>query len=163
MTLRGLLASAVPALLIACAGGEEPAASPRPEPEPDPVTRLPATLVGPEGDTVDVSEDSAAVVYLWMPLAGHPATERDLRALERIAESGRARVIPIQLTPEHRNAAQTQVNDLGLSMPVYLADSCILASMDLRHLPSALLAVPGSTATATGFGSASRLLLGSRR
>ncbi|MGM0628329.1 MAG: hypothetical protein ACQETZ_09220 [Candidatus Fermentibacterota bacterium] len=160
MIPRSLLTSAVLVLLLACSGDDGPAPSPQPELEPDPVARLPATLVGPEGDTVDVAGDSAVVVYLWLPLAGHRPTERDLRALARMAQSGRARVLPIQLSSGSRNAAQTQVNGLGLSMAVYLADSCILQSMDARHLPSVLLVRPGGQRAARGFGAASRLLLG---
>lgn len=160
MIPRSLLTSVLLALMLACSGDDGPAPSPRPEPEPDPVACLPASLVGPEGDTVDVAGDSAVVVYLWLPLEGHRPTERDLRALARMAESGRARALPIQLSPGSRNAAQTQVNGLGLSMAVYLADSCILESMDARHLPSVLLLKPGSQRTATGFGAASRMLLG---
>lgn len=159
MITRSLLTSAVLALLLACSGDDGPAPTHQPQPEPDPVARLPASLVGPEGDTVDVSSDSAVVVYLWLPLEDHQPTERDLRALARMSESGRARVLPIQLSAGSRNAAQTQVNGLGLSMAVYLADSCILQSMDARHLPSVLLVTPGAQRAATGFGAASRLLL----
>ena len=160
MIYRSLLTCAFLTLLMACSGDDGPAPSPVPEPEPDPVACLPASLVGPEGDTVDVAGDSAVVVYLWLPLNGHAPTERDLQALSRMAESGKARVLPIQLSPESRNAAQTQVNGLGLSMAVYLADSCILQSMNARHLPSVLLVRPGGQRAANGFGAASRLLLG---
>ncbi len=153
--LPALLALAV----MACSEGERSATPAQPPPDEDPVARLPAAVVGPNGDSVDIGADSAAVVYLWLPIKGHRPTERDLRALDRITETGRARVLPIQLTAEARNAAQTQVNGLELSMPVYRADSCILQSMDQGHLPSVLLIVPGSQSTATGFGAVSRLLL----
>lgn len=161
MTRPSAAAAAVALLLLACTGGGE-APQPRadlPEPE-EPVACLPATLTGPDGDTVSVSGDSAALVYLWLPLPGHSPTETDLRGLDGIARSGRARVLPVQLDAASRNLAQTQVNDLGLSMPVYLADSCILQAMGSEHLPAALLVTPGEQRRATGFGAPSRLLLG---
>jgi len=160
--MKRRLALVAGALVLSCGGqsdGPSPAdETPAPETEAR-VTSLPAELVGPEGQTVSVSGDSAALVYLWLPLPGHSPTEGDLRALAGIHRSGRARALPIQLDAASRNLAQTQVNGLGLSMPVYLADSSILESLGEGHLPAALLATPGRHRTATGFGSPSRLLL----
>ena len=147
--------------LLACGREPQPQQVSSRQPSEPPPPCLPAVVTGPEGDTVSLAGDSAVIVYLWLPLSGHPPTESDLQALAGIADAGRARVLPIQLSPQARNEAQTQVNGLGLSMPVYLADSCILDTLANRQLPAVLLLTPGQARASSGFGAPNRLLLSS--
>ncbi|MBN2586192.1 MAG: hypothetical protein JXA64_02005 [Candidatus Fermentibacteraceae bacterium] len=118
---------------------------------------LPGTLLSPTGDTVTVGPDTAVVLYYWLPLDMYGEMERDLLFLASLDST----VIPLPIQPDHetRNHAQRVVNNLGISLTVYLADSSIMDMIDSTILPYTLLLFPGENPVAgTGFGSPARLL-----
>ena len=152
--LRGLLPLVLAALACGGGGGREAAHDDSPAP-----LRLPGTLSEPSGARVDVSSDSAVVIYCWMPLPGYAPAEEDLRFLAGLDGTAGARVFAVQLDPACRNAAQTQVNDLGIALPVFLADSVLARAVPCGVLPVAVLFVRGGgTAVETGSGCVQRLL-----
>jgi len=126
-------------------------------PPPPSAVELPGTLIAPTGDTLAVLPDIAVVVYYWLPLELYEEAEEDLIFLASLGEG----FMPLPVQPDHdsRNHAQTIVNDLEISLPVYLADSVFMESMDCRILPVCRIMEPGGTIlTADGFGSPRRLL-----
>lgn len=151
---RLVLASAG-ALLSAAAGCGRPEPT---IPQAPPPLRLPGGMTAPDGMPVDVSGDSAAVVYYWIPLEGYPPSAEDLAWIEEARHQGHA-VMPVQFDEDSRNAAQTQVNDLGIPLPVYLADSSLAAAIPDGILPVAVLFARGAEPRVeTGTGCAERLL-----
>lgn len=129
-------------------------------PEDAPPVRLsiPGSLTGPDGLGPDFSTDSAAVVYYWMPLDGYAAVDSDLVSLAGLADRG-VRPLPVQFGADGRNAAQEHLNAMGVSMPVYLADSVLASSIPSDVVPVAVLYRRGAPpAVETGFGCAARLL-----
>jgi hypothetical protein len=150
------LAGPALALLLLCASGcgdDEPAVPPPPEP-----LRLPGLLTTPDGSAVDVSSDSMAVIFFWLPLSGYAPSEQDLAGIRDARRQGLG-VFPVQFDPESRNTAQTQVNAMGLSLPVFLADSSLAAAIPCSILPVAVLFARGAEPQfETGEGCVSRLL-----
>jgi hypothetical protein len=142
--------------LAACSCGRGPDVPLQVAPGP---LRLPGGLSGPSGEIVDVSGDSAAVIFYWLPLHGYPPVEDDLRFIAGPGGTSSTRVFAVQLDPGSRNAAQTQVNDLGITLPVYLADSALARAIPCGILPVAVMYVRGRPAVIeTGSGSVERLL-----
>jgi hypothetical protein len=139
---------------MACGcGNEEPAV-----PQAPPPFRLPGGLAAPDGAVVDVSADSCAIVYYWLPLDGYGPAAGDLVGIDDARGQGRA-IFPVQFDPESRNAAQTQVNELGISIPVYLADSSLAEAIPCDILPVAVLFARGrAPRSEAGEGCVSRLL-----
>lgn len=152
---RGALTAvllALPPLLASCGGGGVP------EDATPEILNVPGTLTGPDGLRPDFSLDSAALVYNWMPLDGYAMVDSDLVSLAGLAGRG-VRPIPVQFSVEGRNAAQSHLNDLGVSMPVYLADSVLASCIPRDVLPAAVLFRRGAPPSVeTGFGCAARLL-----
>ncbi len=128
------------------------------EDAPPEVLNVPGTLTGPDGLPPDLSLDSALVVYYWMPLDGYAAVDSDLVALAGLADRG-VRAVPVQFTVEGRNASQAHLNAMGVSMPVYLADSVLASCIPADVIPAAVLFRRGAPPeTGTGFGCVARLL-----
>lgn len=99
------------------------------------------------------------VVFFWLPLPGYPPAEEDLRFIAGLEQAPAVRVFAVQLDAGARNAAQTQVNELGIPLPVYLADSALAAAVPCGVLPVAVMYVRGGPAVVeTGSGSVQRLL-----
>jgi hypothetical protein len=141
-------------LSLACGCGDEGPAVP----QAPPPFRLPGGLAAPDGAVVDVSADSSAIVYYWLPLDGYRPAAVDLAGINDARRQGRA-VFPVQFDPESRNAAQTQVNELEVSIPVYLADSSLAAAIPCDILPVAVLfAIGRAPRSEAGEGCVSRLL-----
>ncbi|NLP04513.1 hypothetical protein GX411_00985 [Candidatus Fermentibacteria bacterium] len=106
-----------------------------------------------------MSADSAIVLYLWLPLPGHPGPEADLEAIECIGTDGDVAAFAVQTSPAARNSAQEQVNSFGMVLPVFLADSAVARCIPPGNLPAAVLFGPGgSIAVETGFGAVERIL-----
>lgn len=142
--------------LAACSCGRGPDVPAPSTPEP---LHLPGSLAGPAGETVDVSGDSAAVVFFWLPLPGYPPVEEDLRFIAGLDQAPSVRVFAVQFDPAGRNAAQTQVNELGIPLPVFLADSALAATVPCGLLPVAVMYVTGGPPVIeTGSGCVGRLL-----
>lgn len=141
-------------LSIACGCGEEQPAVP----QAPPPFRLPGGLAAPDGAVVDVSADSSVIVYYWLPLDGYRPAAGDLVGIAEARGQGWA-IFPVQFDPESRNAGQTQVNELGISIPVYLADSSLAEAIPYDILPVAVLFARGrAPRSEAGEGCVSRLL-----
>ncbi|MBD3369129.1 hypothetical protein GF402_02045 [Candidatus Fermentibacteria bacterium] len=119
---------------------------------------IPGTLISPPGDTVSVRRDSMLLLYHWLPLAGHPDMENDLRQLDRIRNDSVVRVIPVQFDEAVRNEAQRVVNDLGLSLPVYLGDAILQKHLSSGVLPLSALVTMEEELRSAGYGSPRRIL-----
>jgi hypothetical protein len=118
---------------------------------------LPGMLLSPTGDTVTFGPDTAVVLYYWLPMDMYGEMERDLLFLASLDST----VIPLPIQPDHetRNHAQRVVNNLDISLTVYLADSSVMEMIDCSILPYTVLLLPGEApVTGTGFGSPARLL-----
>lgn len=139
-------------MTASCGGGDA-----RVDEVPAPIS-LPGRLSGPDGAAPDVSLDSAVLVYTWIPMDGFAAVDSDLAGLPALRDSG-FRVLPMQFSVEDRNMAQAHVNGLGISLPVYLADSCFASSIPFDVMPVAVLYRRGAPPSIeSGFGCARRLL-----
>lgn len=147
----GAVAAALVLLAPAC-GEQAPAAPPGPPP-----LRLPGRLEAPDGSRVDVSADSAVILYYWMPLEGYDPSEADLAGICDARRRG-LEIFPVQFDIESRNAAQVQVNDQGISLPVFLADSSLARAIPCGALPVAVIYARGAPPrTETGEGCVARL------
>jgi hypothetical protein len=121
------------------------------------IVELPGVVLSPGGDTVSIGPETAVVLYYWLPLDLYAEMERDLLFLSSLDSTIVA--LPIQPDHETRNHAQRVVNNLGISLPVYLADSSVMETVDCSILPYTLLLLPGEEPVAeSGFGSPARLL-----
>ncbi|MBD3278622.1 MAG: hypothetical protein GF388_09995 [Candidatus Aegiribacteria sp.] len=117
---------------------------------------LPGALVAPSGDTVQVPAETTVLLYYWLPLDLYPSMEIDLEYLASLDSA--YMVLPVQPDPESRNHAQRTVNNLGVVLPVYLADSSVMSMMSCEILPVCLAITPGGEIlTEAGFESPSRL------
>jgi hypothetical protein len=122
------------------------------------VAALPGVVTDPAGVTVSPDTGVSVLIYYWIPLCDHEQTEEDLIALAAAA-SPLLLVLPVQPEAASRNFAQTLINDLGISLPVCLADSGVILAVGSGMLPSALLILPdGSEFRETGFGCPARIL-----
>lgn len=146
--------------LLSCGGNGEPVT----DPIADPVTAPPAdvvvpgTITGPAGDTLTAGPGERVLIYFWIPLNLEIELEQDLMYLASLGDSTLL-VVPVQADPESRNLAQTQVNGLGVSLTVYLADPQTMSALDVSMLPSAVLLSPGGGRVEEfGFGAPARLL-----
>jgi hypothetical protein len=122
-----------------------------------PTVQLPGVLIAPTGDTVDALLETNVILYYWLPLAKHDEMQADLLFLASLDTT--CLVLPIQPDHDSRNHAQRVINNLGISLPVYLADPSVMEKVDTDILPSCLiLTTEGEEITGNGFGSPSRLL-----
>jgi hypothetical protein len=119
--------------------------------------QLPGVLVAPSGDTVDVLLETDVILYYWLPLYKHDEMQADLLFLASLDTTILA--LPVQPDHDSRNHAQRVINNMGISLPVYLADFDVMKKMDTDILPSCLiLTTEGEEIAGNGFGSPSRLL-----
>ncbi len=129
------------------------------EPAGPPPLRLPGSLADPAGNPVDVSGDSMVVIYHWLSLEGYEAVAADIVEAASRPEIPGVRILAVQFSPRTRNAAQEAVNSLGVSLPVYLADSVLGSVIPRDVLPVAVLfSRDARPRIETGFGAVGRLL-----
>ncbi|OPL17840.1 MAG: hypothetical protein AVO35_08145 [Candidatus Aegiribacteria sp. MLS_C] len=147
-------------LILAPSCSEETEADPGPaDPAgtPELSVQLPGVILAPAGDTLALQPGRSAIIYYWLPLALYGEMGEDLLFLASLDST--VLPIPIQPDAESRNHAQRIVNDLGISLPVYLADSSVMRTVETDILPFAMLLSPGGESRSeSGFGSPSRLL-----
>ena len=119
---------------------------------------LPGVVTDPSGAAVSPDTGVSVLIYYWIPLCDHQQTEDDLTTLAAAATPLLV-VLPVQPDAASRNFAQTLINDLGISLPVCLADQEVINALGGEILPSALLLRPdGSELRETGFGCPVRIL-----
>jgi hypothetical protein len=130
-----------------------------------PVLSIPGTIQLPGSDgfmEMDESSCEAVLLYCWLPLGGYPESENDLEFLDTVQERG-ITPVPVQFNPEVRNASQTQLNTLGISMSVALGDNTLKEFLEIHSLPvAALVRADGSVVRASGFGCIERTLRGNQ-
>lgn len=138
-------------LAVGCDGGGQP-----PDAAPA-VLRIPGVMTGPDGMTVDVSGENEVILYYWMPLDGYGDVDSELAELASRPDTA-SRVFPVQFSNGERNTAQSAVNSLGISLPVFLADASLASAIPLDILPVAVLFRRGAPPLVeTGFGCVQRL------
>lgn len=157
MTAAGRMRTVCLAAMLACCRSEGDGLA-REQAPPTPPS-LPGSLFAPDGTRASVSADSAIVLYLWLPLPGHPGPEADLEAIAGTGTDGDVAAFAVQTCSAARNSAQEQANSLGIVLPVFLADSAVARCIPREALPVAVLFGPGgSIRVETGFGAVERLL-----
>jgi hypothetical protein len=120
--------------------------------------QLPGILIAPTGDTVQAPPGIDVILYYWLPLEKYDEMQEDLFFLASL--DSLYLVIPLQPNHESRNHAQRVVNNIGISLPVFLADSAVMEVIDTSILPSCLiLTSDGCEFSENGFGAPSRLLI----
>ena len=119
--------------------------------------QLPGILIAPTGDTVQALPGTDVLLYYWLPLDKYADMQDDLRFLASLETL--YLVLPLQPDYESRNHAQRVVNNMGISLPVFLADSAIMEMIDTSILPSChIMTTEGDVFSESGFGAPSRLL-----
>ena len=157
--MRSLFATALCLLVLtaACGEGEEEATTFSDSTAT--VTRtadLPGVLVSPSGDTVRVPPETTVILYYWLPLEMYPEMKNDLENLASMDSI--FLVLPVQPDAESRNHAQRTVNNLEIVLPVYLADSSVMSTLNCEVLPFCMAFTPGGEVLSeAGFESPSRL------
>ena len=131
-------------------------------PPPIPAVTIPGSITGPDtsgvGRGVDISSRDAVVLYYWLPLSGYGEAESDLTFLAG-ASNASVLTLPIQFDPDSRNHAQNLVNELGISLTVFMGDSVLLKYLSPDILPLTILLLPGGETRETGFGGPERLFV----
>lgn len=132
---------------------------------PEQVLSLPGTVLLPGADgffEMNESDHNAVLLYCWLPLGEYTGNESDLLSLSTVHERG-ITAIPVQFTSAVRNASQTQLNELGISLSVALGDEELKDFLVTDHLPVAsLVRSDGTVVSAYGFGCVERTLRGSQ-
>lgn len=119
--------------------------------------QLPGVLIAPTGDTVHALLETDVILYYWLPLEKYEEMQDDLRFLASLDTSYLA--LPVQPDHESRNHAQRILNNMGLSLPVYLADSNVMEMMNTGILPTCvILTSDGDEISGNGFGAPARLV-----
>jgi len=122
-----------------------------------PAVQLPGILIAPTGDTVQVPPGTDVIFYYWLPLDKYADMQDDLRFLASLDTL--YLVLPLQPDHESRNHAQRVVNNMEISLPVFLADPAVMEVIDTSILPSCLIMTSiGEVFSESGFGAPSRLL-----
>ncbi len=119
--------------------------------------QLPGVLIAPTGDTVQALLETDVILYYWLPLEKYEEMQDDLRFLASLDTSYLA--LPVQPDHESRNHAQRILNNMGLSLTVYLADSTVMEMMNTGILPTCvILTSDGDEISGNGFGAPARLV-----
>jgi len=150
-------------LAAGCKDKDQPAAATLEEEIP--VLSIPGTLELPGTDgfvEMDESTSEAILLYCWLPLGEYPESQEDLLFLASVQERG-ITPVPVQFSPEVRNASQTQLNSLEIPVSVALGDDSVKNFLEIGNLPAAALVLAdGSVTRAYGFGCIERTLRGGR-
>ncbi len=130
-----------------------------------PLLSVPGVILLPDStDFIEMteSEHDAILLYCWLPMGQYPESENDLEFLSTVSERG-ITPVPVQFSAEVRNASQTQMNQLGISISVALGDDSLKNFIVVDNLPAAaLVRKDGSVVRAYGFGCAERTLRGTQ-
>ncbi|MCP4647849.1 MAG: hypothetical protein GY852_09000 [bacterium] len=130
---------------------------------PAPVLSVPGVILLPQSEDFTEMEESgydAILLYCWLPMGQYPESENDLSFLSTVLERG-ITPVPIQFNTEVRNASQTQLNQMGISLSVALGDDSLRSFFIEDVLPAAVLVrSDGSIMKAYGFGCAERVVRG---
>lgn len=128
-----------------------------------PVLSVPGTILLPDTNgffEMEESEHDAILLYCWLPFGEYPESESDLAFLATVHER-EVTPVPVQFSSEVRNASQTQLNTLGISISVALGDDALKDFFVADNLPvAALVRADGSVVRAYGFGCVERALRG---
>ena len=131
----------------------------------EPTLSIPGSILLPEADDfteLNEAEHDAILLYCWLPMGEYPQSTNDLQFLSTIHDRN-ITAIPIQFSTTVRNASQTQLNEMGISLSVALGDDSLENFLDIKTLPTAVLVrKDGSIERADGFGCAERSLRGSQ-
>ena len=120
--------------------------------------QLPGVLIAPTGDTVQALPETDVIFYYWLPLDKYDEMQDDLRFLASLDTL--YLVLPLQPDHESRNHAQRVVNNMEISLPVFLADPAVMEVIDTGILPTCLIMTSeGEVFSESGFGAPSRLLV----
>ena len=151
-------ASLLLALTAGCTGGSDETSSEQPVQE-IPVLSVPGTIQIPSGDGLaafDESGHEAVLLYCWIPMGEYEESLPDLHFLNTLADRG-ITAVPVQFSTEVRNAAQSQLNTLGIPLGVALGSDSLRAFLNTEMLPSAALVLnTGEVFRESGFGAAER-------
>ena len=130
-----------------------------------PVLSIPGTVLLPDTSgflEMEESAHDAVLLFCWLPIGGYPESENDLEILSTVNSRG-ITPVPVQFSPAVRNASQTQLNSLGISISVALGDDELKNFLITDNLPVAvLLQADGTVVRAYGFGCVERTLRGAR-
>jgi hypothetical protein len=125
------------------------------------VLSVPGVILLPDSagfSELEESELDAILLYCWLPMGQYPESENDLLFLSTLEERD-ITPVPVQFNSAVRNASQTQLNQLGISLSVALGDDSVKNFMGVGALPAAaLVRSNGSIVRAEGFGCAERVL-----
>lgn len=129
--------------------------------EPEKVLSVPGviSLPGENGFTDMVEhEQQAVLLYCWVPIGEYQESESDLGFLAALAERG-ITPVPVQFSTQVRNAAQNQLNGLGIALPVALGSDSVRIFMNISCMPAAVLVQKnGEIHRGNGFGCAERVV-----
>lgn len=133
------------------------------EVEPVPELSVPGTILLPDTDgfiELEESSHEAILLYCWLPVGQYRESESDLEFLATVHERG-ITPVPVQFSSIVRNASQTQLNSLGISISVALGDEALKEFLITDNLPVAtLVRSDGTAVSAYGFGCVERTLRG---
>ena len=124
-----------------------------------PVLSIPGTIMMPSETGMSEfaeEEHQTVLLYCWIPMGQYAESEADLLFLASLGNR-EITAVPIQFTSEVRNAAQDQLNSLGIPVAVAIGDDSLKQFMNLAILPAAVLVQSnGEMVLQTGFGCAER-------
>jgi hypothetical protein len=155
-------------LLLITASCEQPEEATDPLPDSTvtvqrPPLQVPGTITGPDSagipQDIEFSGKDALLVYYWIPMIDYEESEHDLRFLAGLPKDCSILVLPVQFDPASRNHAQMLVNELGVSLTVYLGNETLREHLSPTLLPLTVLIQPGNEHRETGFGGPERLLV----
>lgn len=153
-----LLSLAIPVAFSGCST-EEQSVSETDSLPPVPVLSIPGTIQIPAETGMlqfDESDHTEVLLYCWIPMGQYAESEADLIFLGTLIDRG-ITAVPVQFSQEVRNAAQNQLNQLGIPVAVAMGDDSLRQYMDLEVLPAAIyIRSTGEASVQTGFGCAER-------
>ncbi len=127
------------------------------------ILSVPGVISLPDSDgfvSMEESEHEVILLYCWLPIGEYPENDGDLTFLSSLNERG-VTAVPIQFNTTVRNAAQTQLNSMDISLSVALGDETLKDFLVTDNLPVATLVhANGTVVSAYGFGCAERVLRG---
>ena len=130
-----------------------------------PLLAIPGTILLPDSEgflEMEEGDHEAILLYCWLPIGEYPESKSDLEFLATLHERG-ITAVPVQFNSQVRNASQTQLNQLGVSMSVALGDDALKDFLIGENLPvAALVRADGTVVRAYGFGCIERALRGTR-
>lgn len=153
-----LLTAIIPVLIIGCNPEENGCSNTESIESAEPIAViLPGDVIEPAGDTVTIPPATDVLLYFWLPMDKFEAMENDLLFLA--SADSTILILPVQPDNDSRNYAQSVVNNLEISLPVYLADSMLMDVFDMNILPACVLFTQeGEVYSENGFGAPARIL-----